>query len=209
MDDAEQARAYAEADFAEPHQAFVTYFQERFPRHRPQRVVDLGCGPCDVTVRFARAYPDCQILALDGSEPMLAQAHALLAGAQMLERVTLVQRSLPDLSSVGHDRDTLISNSLLHHLHDPLVLWRTVHALAVSGAVVQVMDLMRPPSRSAVLRLVEAYASDAPDVLRRDFANSLSAAFTPTEIVAQLAEAGLALRVEVVSDRHVLVSGQL
>ena len=61
MDDPEQARAYALADFSEPHQAFIDHFARCFPRHRPRRVLDLGCGPADVTIRFARAYPDCVI----------------------------------------------------------------------------------------------------------------------------------------------------
>lgn len=57
MDDPEQARAYAGADFSEPHQAFVERFTQCFPRHRPRRVLDLGCGAADITIRFARAIP--------------------------------------------------------------------------------------------------------------------------------------------------------
>ncbi len=45
MDEAEQARAYSEADFAEPHEAFVDAFAERHPRGPGPLTVDLGCGP--------------------------------------------------------------------------------------------------------------------------------------------------------------------
>ena len=76
MDDPAQALAYARADFSEPHEAFVGYFQERFPQWRPRRVLDLGCGPADVTIRFARAYPECEIVGVDGAEAMLVAQHA-------------------------------------------------------------------------------------------------------------------------------------
>jgi hypothetical protein len=72
-----------------------------------------------------------------------------------------------------------------------------------------VMDLMRPPSREAALALLALHAAEAPEVLRRDFLNSLCAAFRPDEVRLQLAAAGLShLQVEVVSDRHLIVHGQ-
>ena len=50
---------------------------------------------------------------------------------------------------------------------------------------------------------------DCAAVLRRDFRNSLAAAFTPEEVAEQLRGAGLAhLVVERVSDRHLTVSGR-
>ena len=72
MDDPEQARAYARADFAEPHQAFVDHFKRCFAHHRVARALDLGCGPADITVRFAKAHPGCEIVGVDTSEAMLA-----------------------------------------------------------------------------------------------------------------------------------------
>ena len=57
MDEAEQARAYAEADFSGPHDMFVQLFREAFPDTAPAgAVLDLGCGPADVTRRFASAF---------------------------------------------------------------------------------------------------------------------------------------------------------
>jgi SAM-dependent methyltransferase len=128
-----------------------------------------------------------------------------LAGRCRLIHDTLPSEALPKAAY-----DLVLSNSLLHHLHDPQVLWRTVRQTARPGAIVLVMDLMRPPSAMWAESLVATYAADAPDVLRNDFRNSLFAAFEPREVVAQLAEAGLAgLEVGVVSDRHLAVRGRL
>jgi SAM-dependent methyltransferase len=209
MDDAHQARAYAQADFATPHQTFVDQFRARFPAHAPRAVLDLGCGACDVTIRFARAYPDCQLVAVDGAAAMLTEARAALAHAGLAARVRIEQRRLPDTVGLAPGFDTVISNSLLHHLHDPQVLWRSIRALASPGAVVWVMDLMRPASRAHAEQLVREYAGAEPAVLRRDFLHSLCAAFRPDEVRAQLEAADLALSVEAVGDRHLRVAGVL
>lgn len=207
MDDPAQAQAYAAADFSEPHSAFVRYFRERFPAHIPRHALDLGCGPADVTLRFAAAFPDCHVLGIDGSAPMLALARAATVRSGMAARVKFQQAHLP--APLPGAFDTLLSNSLLHHLADPLVLWRQIAASGARGAAVLVMDLCRPVSRAAASALVDAHAGDAPEILKRDFLQSLCAAYTPPEVTRQLAAAGLALTVESVSDRHLLVHGRL
>lgn len=208
MDDPEQARAYAEADFSEPHQAFVSHFLRLFPGHAPQRTIDLGCGPADVTIRFARAFPGTWILGLDGADPMLAYGHQAVAANDLERRLTLRKCYLPDPHLPAGGFDTVISNSLLHHLDDPAVLWQTVRHVARPGAAVLIMDLMRPDSIPASAALVCKYAADAPAVLQRDFQHSLLAAYRPREARQQLEAAGLMqLQVEAVSDRHLLVWG--
>jgi hypothetical protein len=54
MDDEAQARAYAEADFEEPNARFVALYRE-FVGALPAgaAVLDLGCGPGDITLRLA------------------------------------------------------------------------------------------------------------------------------------------------------------
>ena len=209
MDDPDQARAYARADFSAPHEAFVEHFAQCFLRHRPRRVLDLGCGPADVTVRFARAYPYCEVTGFDGSAAMLALAHEAVRRARMARRIRLKKIRLP-AARPGLAFDTLISNSLLHHLHDSQVLWRAMKEYGQSRAAVFVMDLRRPDTRAQAGRLVDQYAGTEPEVLKRDFFNSLLAAYRPEEITAQLRQAQLSrLHVQAVGDRHIMVHGYL
>ncbi|HYA38103.1 MAG TPA: class I SAM-dependent methyltransferase [Candidatus Methylomirabilis sp.] len=208
MDEAAQARAYAAADFSEPHQAFVDGFREHFPRHRPRRVLDLGCGAADITIRFAHACADCELTGVDGAAVMLALAREAVARAGLTQRIRLVEARLPERALPERTFDTVISNSLLHHLADPQVLWNACAGYAVPGAAVWVVDLRRPDSREQAERLVREYSGAEPEILQRDFLNSLLAAYRLQEIVAQLARAGLArFQVEAVGDRHVIVHG--
>jgi SAM-dependent methyltransferase len=125
-------------------------------------------------------------------------------------RVQFVEGRLPGAQLPLARYDAVVSNSLLHHLHDPDVLWRSIREVGVPGAAVLVMDLFRPASPGIANEIVEAYAGGEPEVLKRDFFHSLCAAFEPGEVRAQLEAAGLgSLEVEIASDRHLLVSGRL
>jgi SAM-dependent methyltransferase len=212
MDKADQARAYAEADFSESNSLFLRLLSQMKPGPlEGARALDLGCGPADITIRFLRAYPKATCDALDGSQPMLDLAQAALARFPgVAPRCRLVLDRIPSAQIDHAHYDLILSNSLLHHLPEPQVLWRTIKESAKPGALVLVMDLMRPASAGWAEALVATYVDGAPEILRSDFRNSLFAAFEPQEIAAQLAEAELStLEVRVVSDRHLAVWGRL
>jgi SAM-dependent methyltransferase len=211
MDEFDQARAYAAADFAEPNERFVGYCEAEpgFPARGA--VLDLGCGPGDIVLRLARRRLGLTVHGLDGSAAMLRFAADSLAREPALQsRVQFVHGVLPGVALPLSRYDAIVSNSLLHHLHDPGVLWNAIRETGAPGAVVVVMDLFRPPSPGAAQEIVDAYAGGEPEVLRRDFYNSLCAAFEPDEVRAQLDACGLGgLGVRTVSDRHLLVAGRL
>jgi SAM-dependent methyltransferase len=213
MDEAGQARAYAAADFDGPNTAFVGHVEAALGGQAiTGRLLDLGCGPADICIRLARRHSSVLIDALDGSDAMLDCAREALAAAghDIAARIRLLHARLPAPALDGAGYDTITSNSLLHHLHDPMVLWDAVRRTGRTGTRVVIMDLFRADSTAAAAELVDRYAAGEPEILRTDFYNSLLAAFTPDEVRAQLAAAGLAhFEVTTVSDRHLLVVGEL
>jgi ubiquinone/menaquinone biosynthesis C-methylase UbiE len=211
MDEEAQARAYAEADFSEPHEHFVVLFREAFPGLEPAgTVLDLGCGPADVTIRFARAFPNCRIDGVDGAAAMLRFGRDAVDRAGLDGRIRLIEAYLPGALLPLESYGAVISNSLLHHLADASVLWDAVKRWGKPGAPVFVMDLLRPDAPEQVERLVRQYAESEPEILKRDFHNSLCAAYRPDEVLEQLHSAGLdGLDLRLVSDRHFVVSGYL
>jgi trans-aconitate 2-methyltransferase len=260
MDDASQARAYADADFSVCDAAFsdrvLALLSDRqrgeaaargrgadaaaaetgsatgsaaesrisqgvaagFSSHdTPQmlRIVDLGCGPGNISFRLARACPHATVLGLDGSGPMLAIAMERLRAEPALEgRLSFRFGRLPlapaELEALGGGFDLLVSNSLLHHLADPQVLWGALAGLAAPGAWLVLRDLRRPDSPAAVAELLARHAASASPQLRHDFEASLRAAFRLEEVGEQLRVRGLsALRLAEWEDRYLDVWGAL
>lgn len=210
MDEPAQARAYADADFEEPNREFVERALEwlgDLPENAA--VLDLGCGPGDITLRLARALPNARVHGLDGSPAMLAIARQRLA-PEGDGRVAFLQGLVPGAELPLQSYDAIVSNSLLHHLHSPAGFWEMIADTGAPGAPVVVMDLFRPADPVVAEQLVETYAAGEPEVLRKDFHASLLAAFEPGEVHDQLAACRLeGFSVEAVSDRHMLIRGRL
>ena len=207
MDDPEQASAYAQADFERENQEFVERFLAAFPDLTEGHIVDLGCGPADIPIRLARALPRCRITGIDASLPMIRLGEQAIIDAGLVDRITLRCERIQSLV-LPELVDAVVSNSLLHHIPNPLRFWLAVKQLVRPGSYALVMDLLRPASTDDAAALVDQYASNEPVILRRDFYNSLLAAFTEDEVAAQLAEMNLSrLLIDVPDDRHWLVSG--
>jgi cyclopropane fatty-acyl-phospholipid synthase-like methyltransferase len=207
MDDPEQALAYAGADFETENQGFVDRFREQFPEFTEGHILDIGCGPGDIPVRFARALPACRVIAVDASGPMIALANEAVKQAGLGDRISPRCERFQDIS-LAEPVDAVVSNSLLHHVPNPLQFWYRLRQLVKRESPVLVMDLLRPDSREEAQAIVERYAAQEPEILRRDFFRSLLASFSEDEVAAQLAEMNLSrLIIDVVDDRHWIVSG--
>jgi 2-polyprenyl-3-methyl-5-hydroxy-6-metoxy-1,4-benzoquinol methylase len=209
MDDPEQVLAYARADFAAENQGFVDRFGEYFPEFSSGRVLDAGCGPADIPVRFAKRYQACQVIAVDASVPMIQLGEQAVKQAGLTDRITMRCERFEAISG-ANVFDAALSNSLLHHLPNPLQFWHKLRQLVKPGSPVLVMDLLRPDSVEDAQAIVDRYAAGEPDILRRDFYRSLLAAFTEDEVTSQLARMNLTrLLIDVIDDRHWVVGGTI
>ena len=207
---AEQVAAYAGADFSGPNQLFVELFAQLAGEAFAGRLLDLGCGPGDICLRLARRFPASTLLGLDGSRPMLERAEQICQTQGLTERLTFHHSLLPDASLPAGQFDAALSNSLLHHLPDPMVLWQTVRPGLRPNGLIVIMDLLRPADQASARRIVQQYAAGEPPILQEDFHNSLLAAYRIPEVEAQLKAAGLTgCTVQQVSDRHLAVTGRL
>lgn len=83
----------------------------RVPLDAPDSVVDLGCGPGNVTVRLAERWPHAIITGVDGSEEMLRVAR------EKYPQVSWEQHELASWSR-AEPVDVLYSNATLHWLED-------------------------------------------------------------------------------------------
>ncbi|MFI5322323.1 MAG: class I SAM-dependent methyltransferase [Thermodesulfobacteriota bacterium] len=209
MIDPEQVIAYGMADFEEPHSNFIKILKRFCPDPESiSTILDMGCGAGDITQRLGRAFQNAGIDAIDGSPQMLEFVLGVMEGSDELGgRIrfihTTVQEFRPD-----RKYDLIASNSLLHHIQDPSHFWNALVRVSSPGTRVFVMDLIRPDTADEARRLVELYSPNELEILKRDFYNSLLAAFELDEVRQQLVEAGLGyFNTERASDRHIIVYG--
>jgi trans-aconitate methyltransferase len=180
MDDIEQANAYFDAD----REAYKYMFKIAYSTAKtlpPINIIDVGCGNGDLTKAIAELYDySVPVTGIDTSAEMLA--HAPTA-----KNLTFKQQSISDAGKY----DRLISSLALHHFHDPMQFWNGVKNIAPRD--IFVIDLLRPNSEERLQELVQN--KECSDCFRKDFENSLRAAFTLDEINTQLAQANLSFDV--------------
>ena len=149
---------------------------------------------------------DSQTHAVDGSKSMI-QAGQSSISPLLQKRIHFILGKLPNVILPQSTYDLIYSNSLLHHLPDPMTLWHVIKKYSRPGTWVMIMDLLRTDSIEAAQIMVDTYAGNEPQILQQDFYNSLLAAFSIEEIYQQIEDAGLTLNIEQISDRHVFISG--
>ena len=212
MTEKAQAEAYASADFDQSDQAIIDAFDTHFPHTEISgNILDIGCGPGNMTFKFANRFPNANIIGIDGSAEMIRLANTKKQhNISLYNRITFTTGVIPNTLLPTINYDAIVSNSLLHHLHQPDVLWNTIKQYASPETKVFIVDLFRPASKEKALDIVNNYAIDEPKILRQDFYNSLLAAFTPIEIKQQLTDAGLInLQIDIISDRHLVIFGNI
>jgi ubiquinone/menaquinone biosynthesis C-methylase UbiE len=215
MNEPAQVQAYACADFEQPHSRFIELLIECFAASLQTGddnsecfALDLGCGPADISRRFARALPAYQVHAVDGAANMVAMADSLNRECGLDQRIQLFTALISDLRLPQAHYNVIFSNSLLHHLLDANAIWKAIARYSQPGTLVFVMDLLRPDTTARARELVETYAANETEILRQDFYHSLCAAYTIDEVQQQLHQCGMDYcKTRQVSDRHLIVYG--
>ena len=202
MDSHEEATEYEEMDHSVVNRIFVddllaggevgTY------------LIDLGCGPAAIPIELCERLLDVKVIGVDSSIAMLEAAKIQVDFAGLLDRICLEQGDAKDISDFqGGNADTVISNSLLHHLSEPELGLKAAIYLLSPGGRIFFRDLARPTNEAQVEGLVDQYCSDETEFARQLFRQSLHAALSLDEI-RHIAR-GLGINedhVQMTSDRH-------
>lgn len=210
-----EAEIYREMDHSAVNRCFVEDLINGGPVG--PRVIDFGCGPafipillCEIAHERAsnQRFESLQVMGIDSSIEMLEIAKFELEMAGQVEAVQLQQIDLSDPEGLQEGiTDTVICNTVLHHLDDPVVALRLALRCLKPGGRMFVRDLFRPDTQDEIERLVQAHGGSevgadglSPAQLLRQ---SLQASLTLAEIRTLLESIGLdPQRVQMTSDRH-------
>ena len=220
MDTFEQAYAYADADFSSSEESLVNGLEKylkikKLDLDSKCLIIDMGCGPGNISERLSKRLPPVQIIGIDGSKEMLEIARKRRESLSDEIRKSSLSYKLASLKSILKtsdnyklNADIVVSNSVLHHVHDSSDFWNGLKVLSSSSTVHYHRDLKRPDSLEQAIYFQETYLPDAPEVLKNDFLASLCAAFTVNEVRAQLDKLGLnSLKVTENEEYHLEIYG--
>lgn len=201
MDSEEDAAEYDRMDHSAVNEAFVSDLIAA--GFTGGDVLDLGTGTAQIPVAICRRVAGCRIMAADASTAMLDLARYGIEAAGMNGRIQLAHADAKRLPFGDRMFGAVISNSIIHHVPEPLDVLREAVRVLREGGLLFCRDLMRPLSAGQLDQLVERYAGCESARARQLFADSLRAALSLEEVTGLVVRLGFSPQsVQATSDRH-------
>lgn len=211
MDTAEEAVEYDAMDHQAVNQKFVADLLavvNAQPQRPAWRVFDAGTGTALIPIELLRAGCPATVVAADAAAEMLKVAERNVVAAGLQQQITLVERDCKQLPEASGSFDVVMSNTIVHHIPEPLTVLAECARMVAPGGVLFVRDLCRPESDAAVESLVATYAGNGTKLHQQLLRQSLYASLTVEEVRELLQQVGLPGEwVSMTSDRHWTISG--
>jgi tRNA (cmo5U34)-methyltransferase len=93
-----------------------------------QRILELGCGTGELTLKILKRFPNAQVIALDYSPRMVQFAQDKITTAGYQQQWTGIQADFgdwannPEKFDIGSGFDACVSSLAIHHLDDEMKL---------------------------------------------------------------------------------------
>lgn len=201
MEALEDALEYDQMDHSVVNAAFVT--DMRSQGKLDGEILDLGTGTAQIPVLLCQQCATARVLAVDLSTHMLDLARINVEISNLTDRVMLDRVDAKTLPYEDGRFVAVMSNSLIHHISDPLPVLLEMKRVVARGGLIIVRDLMRPRDEEELQSLAQRYAGNESPRARTLFADSLRAALNLTEVRSLVAQIGFDPdSVRVTSDRH-------
>lgn len=201
MDTPEEAVDYDSMDHSDVNRIFVSDLLELGAIG--ERILDLGTGTAQIPIELCERVDDCHVTAVDLAREMLEVARYNIEANGLIQRIELMHVDAKSLELDDELFDSVISNSIVHHVPEPISVLREAVRVARDGGWLFFRDLTRPEDEATLRHLVDTYTPGANEHQKSMFADSLHAALTLDEIQQLVQELGFeADTVSMTTDRH-------
>lgn len=180
MDDEIEAYEYDSMDFTEVNRDFATLASTL--GSKTAKVLDIGTGTARIPIILADLRPQWQIIAIDFARSMLQLGQQNIDKADKSSHISL---AFVDAKKMPYDNDTfdvVMSNSLVHHIPNPLELFREIDRVVKPQGAIILRDLLRPASEKAIEDIVNEANLDYNPRQKKLFKDSLHASLTLEEV---------------------------
>jgi ubiquinone/menaquinone biosynthesis C-methylase UbiE len=168
-----------------------------------QDILDVGTGTALIPIELCRRRAGCRVMAADAAVSMLELARYNVEVAGLVSRIELAHVDAKRLPFQDGLFDVVMSNSIVHHIPQPVHVLREAVRVVRLGGLLFFRDLLRPEDGGQLAALVQAYAGNATASQQKMFAESLHAALSLAEIRELVVSLDFAAEtVSQTSDRH-------
>lgn len=214
MDDPADSQLYDAMDHRQVNDRFVTDLLASWlpqggsfnlsAEDKPGIVVDLGTGTARIPIALCLRCDNIRVLGIDAATSMLEIAVRNIEAAGLRERVQLLHADVKQLEQLESSSYCgVISNTLLHHIPEPILVLREALRIVRPGGRIFIRDLLRPQTAAEAQRLTLLHAAGEPLESQQLLNQSLHAALTLSEIRSLSETCGLNPNdVQQTSDRH-------
>jgi ubiquinone/menaquinone biosynthesis C-methylase UbiE len=203
MDSAAEAIAYDRMDFTEVNTAFA---QQAIALGAHGRILDAGTGTARIPILLCELLPaarSVQIVGIDLADSMLAIGQHNIDRAGRRSQIQLEHVDAKQMPYADASFDMVISNSIVHHLPDPLPFFRELKRVLKPNGGLFLRDLLRLNTVEHIDAIVSSIGMDYDPHQTQLFRDSLHAAFTLEEMADFLQAAGIEnVKLYQSSDRH-------
>jgi len=194
MDNKEQVISYDEADFSEGefnliNQISYYLLRKNIVLNEKDLIVDLGCGPGNISEKLAIKWPNTEVVGIDGSKEMIMRAEhnkEISTYKKNLENLRYICSDIKDIKSTNflfnREISLLVSNSLIHHITHLEDFFNTIRSLSSNITVNFHKDLKRPLDEKSALALKFQCSTKYNTILTDDYYASLKASYTFKEL---------------------------
>jgi ubiquinone/menaquinone biosynthesis C-methylase UbiE len=145
------ARAYDRGVQTAFRELFETLAAEFFEQLRQaRRLLDVGCGPGQFTVRAAEALPNAQVWGIDLAPTMIELARRHAAASPAAARLHFDVADVAHLPFPDAHFDSVLSSGSIKHWPDPLAGLREIHRVLAPGGRAFVIEMNRLAPATAV-----------------------------------------------------------
>ncbi len=222
MEEREQVISYDEADFSEGEVHLINQInhyllRKNIPLGENDLIVDLGCGPGNISEKLAIKWPNTEVIGIDGSREMISRAEYnrnISTNKKKLKNLRYICSDIKDVKSnnflLKKGISLLVSNSLIHHITNLEDFFNTIRSLSSNITVNFHKDLKRPLDENSALELKAQCSTKYNKILTNDYYASLRASYTFKELKNFILENNLSsLEVFEDGDNYLIVYGNV
>ncbi|KGF98350.1 SAM-dependent methyltransferase [Prochlorococcus marinus str. MIT 9302] len=194
MEKKDQVISYDEADFSEGEFNLVNQISQFLLRKKislneKDLIVDLGCGPGNISEKLAIKWPNTEVVGIDGSKEMILRAEnnkEISKNKRNLKNLRYICSDIKDIKLTDFllkkEISLLVSNSLIHHITHLEDFFNTIRSLSSNSTLNFHKDLKRPLDEKTALELKAQCSTKYNKILTNDYYASLRASYTFKEL---------------------------